>query len=150
MNAHSQETTRIAFIPTLYLHDLSAAIAFYKKAFGATERWRIEHPQGHVHVAEMAVPPILFRIHDEVSRDQQLSPVTIKGTTIIMGLLADGPDALFERAIAAGATEISPMQDYDYGYRQGTLRDPFGHHWCLERFDDFHKVPAMAIQSKSE
>ncbi|MBA4053465.1 MAG: VOC family protein [Marivirga sp.] len=150
MKAHSQETQRVAFIPTLYLKDLSAAIAFYKKAFGATERWQIEHPKGTVHVAEMSVSSVLFRMHDEVSRDQVLSPATMKGTSIIMGLLTDDPDTLFERALSAGATEISPMQDFDYGYRQGTLRDPFGHHWCLERLDDFNKVPMMAAQSKSE
>ena len=39
---------------------------------------------------------------------------------------------LMKKAINAGATEINPAQDYDYGYRQGELKDPFGYHWLIE------------------
>ena len=53
------------------------------------------------------------------------------------------------KAIAAGATALSPVQDYEYGYRQGTIRDPFGHHWCLERMDDFYKMPTMHEEQKA-
>jgi PhnB protein len=147
MDSRSHDSNRVAFIPTLYLKDLSAAMDFYKRAFGAVERWKIEHPKGTVHVAEMSIASILFRMHDEASRDQKLSPATIQGTSIVIGLLTDDPDPLFERAIAAGATQLSPMQDFEYGYRQGTLRDPFGHQWCIERFDDFYKVPAMGVEN---
>jgi PhnB protein len=146
MESHSHNSPRVAFIPTLYLKDLSAAMAFYKQAFGATERWKIEHPAGTVHVAEMAISTVLFRMHDEVSKDQVLSPATMRGTSIIIGLLTYDPDTLFERALSAGATEVSPMQDFDYGYRQGTLRDPFGHHWCIERIDDFYKIPSVGVE----
>ncbi len=131
-----------AIVPMLYMKDLSAAIEFYKKAFGAKERWRIDHA-GNVHVAEMSIPPVLFRMHEEVKRDNELSPSTLNATSIVIGLLVDNPDELAARAIAAGATELSPVQDYEYGYRQGTIRDPFGHHWCLERMDDYNKVPLM-------
>jgi PhnB protein len=50
-----------------------------------------------------------------------------------MGLMVADPDSVIEKAIAAGATVISPMQDYDYGYRQGDIRDPFGHQWMIEK-----------------
>ena len=143
MKNHSQETQPPVFIPTLYLKNLSDAIEFYKKAFGATERWRIEH-EGRTHVAEMSLPPIHFRMHEEVTRDRQLSPLSLNATTIVIGLLVDNPDELAARAVAAGATEISPVQDYEYGYRQGTISDPFAHHWCLERFDELNKVPTVA------
>lgn len=136
----------VGIIPTLYLRNLSSAMKFYTAAFGAAERWKIEHPKGTVHVAEMSIGSVLFRIHDEVSREHQLSPATIKGTSIIIGLLIDDPDPFFERALAAGAIQISPMQDFEYGYRQGTLSDPFGHHWCIERFDDFYKIPTIGVE----
>jgi PhnB protein len=141
MTDHSQQP-RSAIIPMLYMKDLGAAIDFYKKAFGAEERWRIDH-EGNVHVAEMFIPPVLFRMHEEVKRDKELSPSTLNATSIVIGLLVDNPDEVAARAVAAGAIELSPVQEFDYGYRQGTIRDPFGHHWCLERMDDFYKKPSM-------
>ena len=132
----------------LYMKDLGAAIDFYKKAFDAKERWRIDHA-GNVHVAEMSIPPVLFRMHEEVKRDNELSPSTLNATSIVIGLLVDNPDEVAAKAIAAGATELSPVQDYEYGYRQGTIRDPFGHHWCLERMDDFYKMPTMHEEQKA-
>ena len=136
------EQPRTAIIPMLYMKDLAAAIDFYKKAFDAEERWRIDH-DGNVHVAEMYISPVLFRLHEEVRRENELSPSTLNATSTVIGLLVDDPDTLAARAVAAGATELSPVQDFEYGYRQGTIRDPFGHHWCLEKMDDLYKVPLM-------
>jgi PhnB protein len=137
-----------AIVPTLYMKDLAGAIDFYKKAFGATERWRIEH-NGNVHVAEMAILPVIFRMHEEVPHEKELSPLSSSASSIVIGLLVNNPDELVTRAIAAGAKELSPIKDYDYGYRQGTIRDPFGHHWCLERMDDLYKKPIMADEQGS-
>lgn len=143
MKDHSPELQGTALVPMLYMKNLSAAIEFYKKAFGAVERWRIDH-EGNTHVAEMLISPVLFRMHDEVSRDRNVSPLTLDAaTTVVMGLLVSNPDEVAARAVAAGATEVSPVKDYEYGYRQGTIRDPFGHHWCLEKLDDLYKVPNM-------
>jgi PhnB protein len=136
------EQPHAAIVPMLYMRDLAAAIDFYKKAFGAQERWRIDH-EGNVHVAEMSISPVLFRLHEEVKRDSELSPSTLNATSTVIGLLVDDPDTLAARAVAAGATELSPVQDFEYGYRQGTIKDPFGHHWCLEKMDDLYKVPLM-------
>ena len=136
------EQPRTAIIPMLYMKDLAAAIDFYKKAFDAVERWRIDH-EGNVHVAELSISPVLFRLHEEIKRDNELSPSTLNATSTVIGLLVDDPDTLAARAVAAGATELSPVQDFEYGYRQGTIRDPFGHHWCLEKMDDLYKVPLM-------
>jgi PhnB protein len=72
-------------------------------------------------------------MHEETGRSKNLSPDTVKGTTVVIGLLVDDPDAVAASAVAAGATELSPMQDYDYGYRQGTIADPFGHHCMIEK-----------------
>ena len=124
----------------LYLKNLSEAIQFYKNAFGAVERWQIDH-DGQTHVAEIMIGGVLLRMHDEVSRDRHLSPLTLDATSVVIELLVPNPDELFARAVAAGATEISAMQDHEYCYRQGTIRDPFGHRWCLERMDDLYKMP---------
>lgn len=119
--------------PMLYLHDLAAAIDFYKNAFGATEKWRVSNPDGTVHVAEMTIGAAVFRMHEEVRGSNNFSPETVKGTTIVMGLLVSDPDAVATTAAAAGGTILSSVKDYEYGYRQGTVKDPFGHHWLIEK-----------------
>jgi PhnB protein len=140
MKDQSQDTPSAAIVPMLYMKDVSAALAFYKKAFGAVERWRIGgDPEGNVHVAEMTIPPVIFRLHEG-----EVSPSASKTSVVVIGLLVHDPDALASSAVAAGATELSPMRDYEYGYRQGTFIDPFGHQWCLEKMGDLMKVPKIS------
>jgi len=127
------ESHSAAFAPQLFMEDLSSAIEFYKRAFGAIELRRFSNPDGSLHVAEMSIPPALFRLHQEVSRDREYSPHTLEGTTVVIGLIVDDPDKMVASAVAAGGKEISPVRDYEYGYRQGTIQDPFGHHWLLEK-----------------
>ena len=127
------ENHTIILAPMLYLKDLAAAIDFYKNAFDAVEQWRVSNPDGSIHVAEMAIGTALFRMHEEVSRDNNLSPGTVGGTTVVMGLLVPDPDAVAIKAEAAGGMVLSPVKDYEYGYRQGTVKDPFGHHWLIEK-----------------
>jgi PhnB protein len=57
----------------------------------------------------------------------------LKGTTVVIGLVVDDPDAVMKRAVAAGGREITAMKDYDYGYRQGLLSDPASHHWLIQK-----------------
>jgi len=127
------ENHSTTLVPMLYLKNLAAAIEFYKNAFDATELWRISNPDGNVHVAEMSIATVLFRMHEEVTRDNEMSPSTFGGTTVVLGLLVNDPDEVAKKAVAAGGTELSPVKDYEYGYRQGTVRDPFGHHWQIEK-----------------
>jgi len=117
----------------LYLDNVAAGMDFYTKAFGAVELRRFTNDDGSVHVAEMTIGNALFRMHEEVLRDSELSPPTLKGTTVIIGLLVENPDLVVAKAIAAGGVELHPVQDYEYGYRQGTVADPFGHHWEIEK-----------------
>jgi PhnB protein len=133
MNKHSEGNNAVHFAPILYLHDGAAAIEFYTKAFNAKELRRFSNDDGSVHVAELTIGDALFRLHEETGRSNELSPHTVKGTTVVLGLFVDDPDAIMEQALAAGATTITPMQDYDYGYRQGNIADPFGHHWTIEK-----------------
>ena len=121
------------FAPMLYLDNVAAGIDYYTKAFGASELRRFSNPDGTVHVAEMSIGSALFRLHEEVLKDTEFSPRTLKGTTVIIGLLVGDPDFVVAKAVAPGGIEIHPVQDYEYGYRQGTIADPFGHHWEIEK-----------------
>jgi len=133
MKDYKKESGSPVFAPMLYMNNLAAAMEFYKKAFGATELRHIRNDDGTVHVAEMFIGTAILRMHEESSRSDQRSPETVGATTVILGLLVDDPDEVASKAVAAGAVELSPVQEYDYGYRQGTIKDPFGHHWTIEK-----------------
>ena len=117
----------------IYLKVLAPAIEFYKKAFDAVELRRWTNDDGSVHVAEMSIHGALFHMHEESTRNVELSPQTVNATTIAIGLFVDDPQAVMNRAVAAGGIQLDPVTDYDYEYRQGCLADPFGHHWLLEK-----------------
>ena len=121
------------FAPMIYLKTLAPAIEFYKNAFDAFELRRWSNDDGSVHVAEMSINGVLFHMHEEITRINELSPETLKATTIAIGLFVNDPHAVMAKAVAAGGTEIDPVKDYDYDYRQGCLADPFGHHWLIEK-----------------
>lgn len=120
------------FAPQLIIRDCAAAIEFYKKAFGVVELQRWNNEDGSVHVAELSFEGALFHIH-EPTPQQHYSPDTISGVTTIIGVFVDDPYTVAKLAIAAGAREVSAVQDYDYHYRQGIIADPFGHHWLIEK-----------------
>ncbi|MDF2431349.1 MAG: PhnB protein [Mucilaginibacter sp.] len=125
-------TFQTAIIPTLSVINGAAAIAFYKKAFGAIELMCITAPDGAV-VAELSIDGARFFLADESPEQGNLSPEKLGGISVRMGLFVADPDAVTAVAVAAGATEIYPVADQDYGYRLGHIKDPFGHHWEICR-----------------
>jgi PhnB protein len=127
------EKHEIHFAPHLAIQVLKPAIAFYEKAFNAKTIRTWNNPDGSVHVAEMALKNRLFHLHEESARNNQMSPETTSVTSVLIEKFTPEPDEVFNKAIAAGATVGSPMQDYEYGYRQGTLVDPFGHQWLIQK-----------------
>lgn len=128
MNEHTTFFARM-----IYLKKLAPAIEFYKKAFDAIELRRWPNDDGSVHVVELMMDGALFHLHEEVSRINEMSLETLKGTSIAIGLFVSDPHAVMAKAVAAGGTEVDPVTDYDYQYRQGCLADPFGHHWLIEK-----------------
>jgi PhnB protein len=77
---------------------------------------------------------MVFHLHQEMpGPEKERAPETIGGTTVDLGVFLDDPDALMDSALSAGASLIHPMKDYEYGYRQGSFKDPFGHHWTLQK-----------------
>ena len=120
------------FAPQLYIRSGITDISFYTKAFGAIELRRFTDDDGSIHVAELSIDGAIFHLHEENLSKGQFSPETYKGTTTSIGLFVPSVDIVMKKALEAGAKEISPVQSYDYGYRQGEIIDPFGHLWLIE------------------
>jgi PhnB protein len=116
--------------PMLSVRNGAKAVEFYKAAFGASEVFRLEAPDGAV-VSRLAVGKSEFWVADESPEHKNFSPETLGGATVRMVLVVENPDAAFEHAIKAGATMVHPVADQDYGWRTGRLVDPFGHHWGI-------------------
>lgn len=117
--------------PYLRVHDATAAIAFYQRAFGAVEKFRLVEPGGRVGHAELALGPIVVMVSDEYPEYDIRGPRTLGGTSFSMHLHVDDADAWIARAVAEGATLVRPPSDSFHGERGGTVRDPFGHEWLI-------------------
>ncbi|MDR6941909.1 VOC family protein [Mucilaginibacter pocheonensis] len=125
--------TKPTFAPQLVIPNGVTDISFYLKAFGATELRRFSNDDGTIHVSELSINGTLFHLHEQTGHSAAVSPDKNNGTTVTIGLFVDDVYAVVARAVEAGATITSPVQDYDYGYRQGDIRDPFGHLWMIEK-----------------
>ena len=133
LNCSNMENVEASFSPMLYFENVASAIEIYQNAFDAEELRRRTNEDGSVHVAEMKIGNAIFHLHEEVPRTKELSPNTLGGTAVKLGLFVENPDEYRAKAMAAGAIPTSAVQNYDYGYRQGSLTDPFGHHWLVEK-----------------
>jgi PhnB protein len=119
---------RPSLAPMLSVRNGAQAVKFYQTAFGAREMFKVEDPSGAV-VAQLAVGQSDFWVADESPEHKNFSPQTLGGSTARMVLVADDPDAVFAKAVAAGAEVVWPVADQPYGWRVGRVADPFGHHW---------------------
>lgn len=117
--------------PLLSVRRGAQALAFYKAAFGAVELHKVEAPDGAI-VAQLEVDGAQFWMSDESPEHGNFSPETLNGGTVRMVLTVADPDDVFARAVAAGATVVTPMQDA-YGWHLGRVVDPYGHHWEIGR-----------------
>lgn len=120
-----------AATPYLTAKSAAAAIDFYGEAFGAVEtEERMIDPSGRIGHAEFTIGDAPIMISDEHPEIDVLGPQSLGGSTPALVLMVDDPDALFERAVAAGATVLRPLKDEPYG-RTGKLADPFGRVWFI-------------------
>jgi PhnB protein len=115
--------------PYLIIKGASDAIEFYKKAFGATELFRIAQPDGRVGHAEIKIGDSAIMLADEFPEMGHQSPQSLGGSSVSLMIYVEAVDTVFAQAIAAGATESKPVEDKFYGDRGGSLVDPFGHVW---------------------
>ena len=118
--------------PYMIIKDAASAIEFYKKAFGATVIECIKDADGKVRHGEIRIGDSPFMITDEHPQfPEYLSPQSRGGTPVHIYLYVEDVDAVFNKAIAAGAKELQPVQDQFYGDRSGGLTDPYGHIWYI-------------------
>jgi PhnB protein len=119
----------VSILPELSVKRGRAAVEFYKAAFGAAEVYRVGGTDEHEEVvSQLAIGSASFWVHDESPANGNLSPESLGGCTVRMLLVVDDPDAVVDRAVAAGATQTSAVGE-EHGWRLGRITDPFGHHW---------------------
>jgi PhnB protein len=117
--------------PYLIVKGAAEAIEFYKRAFGATEMLRMADPQGRVGHAEIKIGDSVIMLADEHPAMGYRSPRSLGGSSVSILLYLEDVDAVYERALKAGARSQRPVADQFYGDRSGTLEDPFGHLWTV-------------------
>jgi PhnB protein len=117
--------------PYLCVNDGTTAIKFYKKAFGATEVYRLTEPSGKIGHAEIRIRRAVIMLADECPESGRRSPKSLGGTPVKIHLYVADADALVSQAYDAGAKILRPVDDEFYGDRNGTLEDPFGHIWFI-------------------
>jgi PhnB protein len=117
--------------PYIHVKNAAEAIDFYVKAFGVTEKFRLNDPSGRIGHAELDFNGATLMLADEFPEYDIKSPQTIGNTSVTLHIHVDNADEVIERAVAAGARiEIEP-KDHFYGERSGCIRDPFGHRWNI-------------------
>jgi PhnB protein len=117
--------------PYLGYKDTGAAIAFYEKAFGAKEQFRLAEPSGKVGHAEIKIGEATLMMSDEYPDFGALSAQTIGGSPVVLHLSVEDVDAFVDRAVKAGATVLRPVKDEFFGERMGQIADPFGYKWMV-------------------
>jgi PhnB protein len=123
-------TIRTTIAPWLSVRESARAVDFYKSAFGAAELFRLEGGGGVV--ARLSVEGAEFWLSDESPEHFNFSPQTLGGSSVRIILTVGDPDAVFARALAAGASQVFAVVE-EHGWRVGRVVDPFGHHWEIGR-----------------
>jgi uncharacterized glyoxalase superfamily protein PhnB len=106
-------------------------IDFYKRVFGATEKFRLVEPSGRIGHAELLLGEATVMLSDEFPEFGCYAPDADARSTFVIHLHVDDADAMIEQAVKAGARLVRPPQDAFYGERSGTVRDPFGYEWMI-------------------
>lgn len=130
----------------LAVGDAAKAIAFYQAAFGATELYHMKMGDKIGH-CELMINGTHFMLADEFP-GMNKSPATLGGTAVTFCLIVADADAAIEKAVAAGATLLRPAANQFYGFRSGSVRDPFGHEWMLQHI--LEKLSPAEIQQRMD
>ncbi len=115
--------------PYLCIDGAAAAIEFYGTVLGATERMRMPGPEGKIGHAELQLGDSVIMLSDEWPEMGVRSPKAVGGTPVMLSMYVEDVDAVFDRAVAAGATPVRAVENQFYGDRSGQFEDPFGHRW---------------------
>lgn len=118
--------------PYLVVRGANRALDFYKKAFGAREKFRLSRGNGGgIAHAELTIGDSHLMLADEAPEAGSRSPESIGGTAASVFLYVENVDDVFRNAVAAGAKPTLTPQDMFWGDRYARLSDPFGHQWQI-------------------
>ncbi len=117
--------------PYLHVSGADAAIEFYSSVLGAQERMRMPAPEGKVGHAELQIGESIIMLADEFPDMDARGPKALGGTPVTLHVYVDNVDAVFDAALAAGATSLRGVENEFYGDRTGQFEDPFGHRWSV-------------------
>lgn len=134
--------------PHIVVREAGRAADWYRDALGAEIGTSIEVPDGRFMQIELRFGDSTVMIADEFPEMGAVSPLTLGGTYGALTLTVDDVDARWQRAIAAGATELHPLQDAFWGERHGQIVDPFGHRWGLTQPRE--ELTADEIQNRAD
>ena len=117
--------------PYLIVDGASEAIDFYREVLGATERMRMPAPGDKIGHAELEIGDAVVMLADEAPEVDARAPKSVGGSPVLLHAYVEDVDAVFDRALAAGAKELRAVEDKFYGDRSGEFEDPFGHRWSV-------------------
>jgi PhnB protein len=117
--------------PYLIVDRAKAAIDFYVQVLGATERMRMDGPDGKIGHAELQLGDSVIMLADEMPEMDIKGPKTVGGSPVTLSVYVEDVDATFDKAIKAGATSVRAVENQFYGDRNGQFEDPFGHRWSI-------------------
>jgi PhnB protein len=135
-------------IPYLAVEDAAEAIEYYKKAFGAKERMRMEAPGGKIGHAELELGDSVVMLSDPFPQSTTQPPKELGGSTAGVFLYVEDVDAVVQRAVDAGATVTMEVADQFWGDRFGSIKDPFGHSWSIATHVEDVPPEEMADRAK--
>ncbi len=117
--------------PYLMLKNCAEALAFYKKAFGAEEKFRMPNREGGIGHAEMQIGDSIVMMADEAPQMDAFSPQHFGGSPVSLLIYTENCDETYGRALAAGAESVRAPADQPYGDRMSGVKDPFGYKWWI-------------------
>jgi PhnB protein len=135
--------------PYLAVDDAAEAIEYYKKAFGAKERVRMDTPDGKIGHAELEIGDSLVMLSDPLPQASTKPPKELGGTSAGVFLYVEDVDAVVKQAVDAGATIAMEVADQFWGDRFGTVADPFGHVWSIATHVEDVPPEEMAERAKA-
>jgi PhnB protein len=134
--------------PALAIEGCAEAIEFYKRAFGAKERSRMPGPNNSIAHAELEIGDSVVMVSDPFPQGTTKAPTDLGGTTVNLFMYVKDVDAVFQRAIDAGATVAAPLEDQFWGDRFGSVLDPYGHSWGIATHVE--DVPAEEMEKRAQ
>jgi len=134
--------------PYLAVDDAAQAIEYYKKAFGAKERMRMDAPEGKIGHAELEIGDSVVMLSDPFPQASTRPPKELGGTSASVFMYVEDVDAVVKQAVDAGATVTMEVADQFWGDRFGTVADPYGHLWSIATHVEAVTPEQMAERAK--